>query len=130
MPGAPTLPYYALAQEIAAYEGQPVVSVVATSRHVAEDALELIDVDYEPLPARRGRARGRSSRTRRCCTPDMLDTNLLAVEPAVGAATPRRALAARATSCVEGRFRINRVTGLPMETARRSSPSGAPARAS
>lgn len=50
VPNAPSLPYYALAQDVALYEGQPVVSVVATSRAVAEDALELIDVDYEPLP--------------------------------------------------------------------------------
>ena len=50
VPGAPNLPYYALAQEQAMHEGEPVVSVVATSRAVAEDALDLIDIDYEPLP--------------------------------------------------------------------------------
>ena len=50
VPGAPAIPHFALAQEIATYEGQPVVSVVAISRHVAEDALELIEIDYEPLP--------------------------------------------------------------------------------
>ena len=50
VPGAPRLPYYALAQDVATHEGQPVVSVVATSRHLAEDALELIDIEYEPLP--------------------------------------------------------------------------------
>ena len=50
VPGAPLLPYYALAGEEAIHEGQPVVSVVATSRAIAEDALELIDIDYEPLP--------------------------------------------------------------------------------
>ncbi|HKV10592.1 MAG TPA: xanthine dehydrogenase family protein molybdopterin-binding subunit, partial [Thermoanaerobaculia bacterium] len=31
--------------------GEPVVAVVAVSRYVAEDALEDIFVDYEPLPA-------------------------------------------------------------------------------
>jgi carbon-monoxide dehydrogenase large subunit len=30
--------------------GEPVAAVVATSRYVAEDAAELIDVEYEPLP--------------------------------------------------------------------------------
>ena len=50
VPGAPQLPFYALAQERALHEGQPVVSVVAASRAVAEDALELIDIDYQPLP--------------------------------------------------------------------------------
>lgn len=33
------------------YVGEPVVLVVAVDRYVAEDALELIEVDYEPLPA-------------------------------------------------------------------------------
>ena len=32
------------------YSGEPVAVVVAVDRYVAEDALELIDVDYEPLP--------------------------------------------------------------------------------
>ncbi len=33
------------------YAGEPVAVVVAVDRYVAEDALELIDVDYEPLQA-------------------------------------------------------------------------------
>jgi 2-furoyl-CoA dehydrogenase large subunit len=33
------------------YVGEPVAVVVASDRYRAEDALELIDVDYEPLPA-------------------------------------------------------------------------------
>lgn len=33
------------------YVGEPVVLVVAVDRYVAEDALELIEVDYEPLTA-------------------------------------------------------------------------------
>jgi carbon-monoxide dehydrogenase large subunit len=32
------------------FAGEPVAAVVADSRYLAEDALELIDVDYEPLP--------------------------------------------------------------------------------
>jgi carbon-monoxide dehydrogenase large subunit len=36
------------------YVGEPVALVVATDRYVAEDALELIDVDYEPLPPVQG----------------------------------------------------------------------------
>ena len=50
VPGAPVIPHYALAVDVATYEGQPVVSVAARSRHVAEDAVELIEIDYEPLP--------------------------------------------------------------------------------
>ncbi len=33
------------------YVGEPVAVVVAADRYLAEDALDLIDVDYEPLPA-------------------------------------------------------------------------------
>jgi 2-furoyl-CoA dehydrogenase large subunit len=33
------------------YVGEPVAVVVASSRYVAEDAIDLIEVDYEPLPA-------------------------------------------------------------------------------
>jgi len=42
-------PYYAAAGEIARYVGEPLAVVVAKDRYVAEDALELIEVDYEPL---------------------------------------------------------------------------------
>ncbi|MFN8204306.1 MAG: xanthine dehydrogenase family protein molybdopterin-binding subunit [Solirubrobacteraceae bacterium] len=40
-----------LAADTVRYAGEPVAVVVAASRYVAEDALELIEVDYEPLPA-------------------------------------------------------------------------------
>jgi 2-furoyl-CoA dehydrogenase large subunit len=33
------------------YTGEPVAVVVAADRYLAEDALELIEVDYDPLPA-------------------------------------------------------------------------------
>src|SRR5262245_2522077 len=40
-----------LAREKALYKGQAVAAVAAASPHVAEEALALIAVDYEPLPA-------------------------------------------------------------------------------
>ncbi len=40
----------ALAGDIVRYAGEAVAMVVATDRYIAEDALALIDVDYEPLP--------------------------------------------------------------------------------
>ena len=43
------IPYRAAAHEIARYVGEPLAVVVARDRYVAEDALELIEVDYEPL---------------------------------------------------------------------------------
>jgi carbon-monoxide dehydrogenase large subunit len=40
----------AVARRVVRYVGEPVALVVAEDRYVAEDALELIDVVYEPLP--------------------------------------------------------------------------------
>ncbi len=39
-----------LASEIVRYAGEAVAFVVAENRQIAEDAAELVDVDYEPLP--------------------------------------------------------------------------------
>src|SRR4051812_16374546 len=44
-------PHPVLAQGKVRYVGDPVALVVAESAHQAKDAAELIDVDYEPLPA-------------------------------------------------------------------------------
>jgi aerobic carbon-monoxide dehydrogenase large subunit len=113
VPGAPAIPHFALAQETATYEGQPVVSVAATSRHIAEDALELIEIEYEPLPhvsdVMSALAPGAP-----VIHPESLESNLLVSNP-----QGRGDVAARmdeADVVVEGRFRVNRVTGLPMET--------------
>jgi carbon-monoxide dehydrogenase large subunit len=40
-----------LASEIVRYAGEAVAFVVAEDRYLAEDAAELVEVDYEPLPA-------------------------------------------------------------------------------
>ncbi len=47
----PDTPRPPLAEGEAKFVGDPVALIVADSRYVAEDALELVDVDYEPLPA-------------------------------------------------------------------------------
>src|SRR4030088_797950 len=39
-----------LASTIVRYTGEAVAFVVATNRYVAEDAADLVDVEYEPLP--------------------------------------------------------------------------------
>src|SRR6266540_1957257 len=43
--------HYALAVDKVRFVGEPVAAVVAESRYAASDALSLIEVDYEPLPA-------------------------------------------------------------------------------
>jgi len=49
--GVPIPPkYYSCAVGKVYFVGEPVAVVVADSRYIAEDALDLIKVDYEPLP--------------------------------------------------------------------------------
>jgi carbon-monoxide dehydrogenase large subunit len=43
--------YPAFAKDVVRYVGDSVAVVVAETRYQAQDALDLIDVDYEPLPA-------------------------------------------------------------------------------
>jgi len=113
VPGAPVITHYALAQDTATYEGQPVVSVAARTRHIAEDAVELIAIDYEPLPhisdVDAALAPGAT-----VIQPDALEDNLLVCNPQGRGDVEARL--AEADVVVEGRFVVNRVTGLPMET--------------
>ena len=113
VPGAPRLPYYALAQDVATHEGQPVVSIVATSRHVAEDALELVDIDYEPLPHVVD-VLGALEPDAPVLHPSVLESNLLA-STTDGRGEPE-ARFDEADVVVAGRFRVGRVSPLPMET--------------
>ncbi|CAJ1502945.1 xanthine dehydrogenase family protein molybdopterin-binding subunit [[Mycobacterium] burgundiense] len=46
----PDTPRPPLAEGEAKFVGDPVAIVVAENRYLAEDAIELVDVDYEPLP--------------------------------------------------------------------------------
>ena len=48
---AKAVPHMPLAKDVVRYQGDGVAVVVAESRYQAEDALELITVDYQPLPA-------------------------------------------------------------------------------
>ncbi len=50
LPGSKPLPYTALASEKVRFVGDPIALVVAESRYLAEDALDLIQVNYDPLP--------------------------------------------------------------------------------
>ena len=111
LPDVPKLRYYATATDRALYEGQPVASVVATDRYVAEDALELIDVEWEPLPhvsTPEGALEVDAPRLHA-----ELPTNLLIRNPRT-AGDPDRAIA-DAHAVVADRFFVNRVTGLPIE---------------
>jgi carbon-monoxide dehydrogenase large subunit len=50
-PGGPETPRPPLAEHEVRFVGDPVALVVAESRYLAEDAAELVDVDYEPRHA-------------------------------------------------------------------------------
>ncbi len=50
LPPASNVKDYCMAVGKAKYAGEPVAAVVAESRYIAEDALEIIDVEYEELP--------------------------------------------------------------------------------
>ncbi len=49
--GPRNMKYYSCAIDKVRFVGEPVAVVVAVDRYVAEDALGLLEVDYEPLPA-------------------------------------------------------------------------------
>ena len=50
-PGHRAAPQYLLADERAVWQGQPVVLLAAETRAQAEDAAELVSIDWEPLPS-------------------------------------------------------------------------------
>ncbi len=51
LPGMKRPAFTALATDRVRFVGHPVAAVVAENRYVARDAAEMIEVDYEPLPA-------------------------------------------------------------------------------
>ncbi len=112
VPGAASLETYAMADTVALYEGQPVVSVAAVDRYIAEDAIELIEIDYDPLPHVPDVISAMADAP--ILHPDILSSNLLAAN-VVGAGDAEARLA-EADVVLGDRFWINRVTALPMET--------------
>ncbi len=51
LPGHVSPPQYPLARGEACWQGEAVVAVVAESRALAEDAVELIEIEWSELPA-------------------------------------------------------------------------------
>jgi carbon-monoxide dehydrogenase large subunit len=101
----------ALASEYVRFVGEALAVVVADSRHVAEDAAALIDVDLEPLPpvldAEAAAAGGDVANE------DVPDNLVLARDYARGDAD---AAFASAAVTVSGRFRSGRAAAVPIET--------------
>jgi aerobic carbon-monoxide dehydrogenase large subunit len=91
-------PHPVLARSEARYAGQPVALVVAESRAAAEDAAELVEVDYEPLDP--------------VVDPQAAGEELLRFERSSGDVEGAFAAAAHV---VRARHRIPRVAAVPME---------------
>ena len=51
LPGLRVPHHHILAQDRVYYVGHPIAVVIATDRYIARDAVDRIEVDYEPLPA-------------------------------------------------------------------------------
>ena len=46
----PNIHWYPMAVDVVRYVGEWIVAVAAESRYIAEDAAELVEIEYEPLP--------------------------------------------------------------------------------
>ena len=106
MKGYYATPILPLARGKVRYVGEPIVGVVAESRYLAEDAAELIEIEFEPLPAPPIRPRPRAP-----------DAPLLHEEAGTNVLVAREfkrgdvdAAMAAAPVRVGGRFRMRRKT--------------------
>lgn len=106
----PDTPRPPLAEGEAKFVGDPVALVVAESRYIAEDALEMIDVDYEPLPAITDFTRAQDS--------DVLvhDSYANNVAGGMGGAPPDEELFASAPCVVKERIYQQIYAPVPIET--------------
>lgn len=93
------------------YVGQPIAAVVADTRYAAQDGLEAIRVDYDPLPAVAGVAQATAPGAPRLY--DEWPDNVV-VSREIGSGDPDAVLAT-APTVVEARFTMPRQTAAPME---------------
>ncbi|MCC2095512.1 MAG: xanthine dehydrogenase family protein, partial [Hyphomicrobiales bacterium] len=110
--GLRSAPQPALAIDVARWQGEPVVMVVAATRAQAEDALALVDVDYEPLPAALDMERALEPDETKIH--DAFDSNL-AWERVVDVGDAAAAFANPANTVIEREFRFARHTGVTLE---------------
>jgi aerobic carbon-monoxide dehydrogenase large subunit len=104
--------YPALVRDRVRWVGDYVAFVVAETRHQAADAAELIEVDYEPLPAAVSTAEAAAPDAPRVF--DDCKDNISFVYT-VGDKAATDAAVARAAHVVKERFVINRITAATME---------------
>ena len=100
-----------LARDVVRYVGEPVAVAVADSRYLAEDALDVIDVDYEVLPEVMD---VREALQDKVLVHEHNGTNLAGVHH-VSIGNADKAFA-EAEYTRREEFRVHRFTGNPMET--------------
>jgi len=102
----------AMARDRVRFVGEIVAMVVATSRALAEDGCELVEVEYEPLPVVADMIAGGEAGAE-VIHPDMGDNVAVFFETGFGDAA---AAFAGADVIVKDRFDIQRYVGMPIET--------------
>jgi carbon-monoxide dehydrogenase large subunit len=110
-PGTPPVSCYPLAVGKVRMVGDPVAIVVATDRYIAEDALELIDIEYESLPVEVDPER--AARGEGVPLDEALRTNV-AVRYAYQYGDPDSVFT-KALTVVKEKFRLQRQCPVPME---------------
>ena len=103
--------YFPLARERVRYVGAPVAVVVADDRYLAEDGVELVEVDYDELPAVVSVEQAQAADATRLYA-DWPDNRL--VDVIVTDAVVDEIL--RTGRVVHGKYSIQRHTGVPIET--------------
>ncbi|WP_428678196.1 xanthine dehydrogenase family protein molybdopterin-binding subunit [Reyranella sp.] len=111
-PGLVMRTQYPLAEDRVVFVGQAVVAVVAESRALAEDAVELVEIEWALLPPACDLTAALAPDAARA-HPDLAGN--LAYQADVGDAE-EAALFANSACVVEASFRFNRQTVMPMET--------------
>jgi carbon-monoxide dehydrogenase large subunit len=113
--GNPTIKFfdhYCLATDKARFVGEPLAAVVATDRYIAEDALELIDTEFDELPAVVGTEAALAPTAPRLY--EEWDDNIMLTFRVSGGDVERAFREADVT--VKEEIRSGRFTGTPIET--------------
>jgi carbon-monoxide dehydrogenase large subunit len=112
-PYAGAVRHFALARDRVRYVGAPVAAVVAENRYQAEDAAEMVQVDYRDLPAVASIPDALRDRAPRLFD-DWADNRMVDVPPGPTAAEVEAALGRGRV--VKRTYTVGRHTGIPLET--------------
>ncbi|TYT62724.1 xanthine dehydrogenase family protein molybdopterin-binding subunit [Natrialba swarupiae] len=110
--GVEPLEEWSLAGDVARFVGEPVAAVFATNRYVAEDAADLIDVEYDTKEAV---ADGMAAREDEVVVHESVGTNVIDGER-IEFGDPETTFE-EADHVVEGEYSWGRISGVPLETA-------------